>query len=82
MMAAIAPGLLQQVEVQSDHLMPVGEVIPVLKTPCVLALDGEREVEVSSGSEASVRLSDAGPVVVDVSRTMAAAQKTGLFVRT
>ena len=78
--AAIAPGLFQSVAVKSEKLMAVGETIPVADSPCVLALDGEREVEVARGGHVSVRLTDAGPTVVDVVKTMACAQQLGVFV--
>ena len=60
--------------------MAVGETIAVTDAPCVLALDGEREVEIPKGGTASVRLSMDGPVVIDPRRTMTAAQQQGVFV--
>ena len=50
-----------------------------ITAPSVLALDGEREVEVHKGQEAAIRLGLAGPTVVDVTRTMNAAMKRGVF---
>ncbi|MCB2145814.1 MAG: NAD(+)/NADH kinase [Deltaproteobacteria bacterium] len=78
--AAIAPGLFQSVPVKSEVLMQVGEMIAVADSPCVLALDGEREVEVGRGGRVLIRLSESGPQVVDVRRTMDCAQKLGVFV--
>ena len=43
--------------------------------PSVLALDGEREVEVMRGQHAVIRLAKEGPLVVDVRRTMNSAMK-------
>jgi hypothetical protein len=37
----------------------------------VLALDGEREIEIKKGQQASIRLATDGPLVVDVDRIMA-----------
>jgi hypothetical protein len=45
----------------------------------VLALDGEREVEIRKGQPAAVRLSRSGPMVVDVTRTMTAAMTRKLL---
>jgi hypothetical protein len=47
--------------------------------PSVLALDGEREVEIRQGQQATIRLGEAGPTVVDVTRTMKAAMKRNIF---
>jgi len=47
----------------------------------VLALDGEREVEVRRGQSASIRLSEDTMRVVDVARVMEYARQRGLFLR-
>lgn len=78
--AAIAPGLLQTVGITHQRLMRVGEQIPVNISPCVLALDGERELEVTPKRSLTVRYSDQGPYVVDVEKTMSEAQRLNLFV--
>ena len=59
-----------------------GDELPVDTTPCVLALDGEREVEVKKGSTIMVRLSRQGPFVIDPARTMAYAQQKQLMTIT
>jgi predicted polyphosphate/ATP-dependent NAD kinase len=81
-LAAIAPGLLQEVGIERSSEMAVGELYEIRHSPCVLALDGEREIEVRTGQSVHVRLSEHGPYVVDIARTMEAAQKSGVFVRT
>jgi predicted polyphosphate/ATP-dependent NAD kinase len=78
--AAVAPGLFRTVRVQSEKMMAVGETFPLPASACVLALDGEREIELPGEGRRSVRLSDAGPIVVDVEKTMKWAQRTGAFV--
>jgi hypothetical protein len=45
----------------------------------VVALDGEREVEIKRDQKATIRLSASGPLVVDVERTMALAMKRKIF---
>ncbi len=77
--APIAPGLLQDVSVRREQLMEIGTMVGIDEAPCVLALDGEREVEVRRAGRIVVRLSDQGPYVVDVERTMAFAQTHQLF---
>ncbi|WP_246805190.1 hypothetical protein [Desulfosarcina cetonica] len=80
--AAIGPGLFQSVAVKSAVLMNAGESIAVDAGACVLALDGEREVDVAAGEPIAIRLCADGPRVVDVARTMESAQVRGLFVET
>lgn len=77
--AAVAPGLVENVPIKNERIMNVGEEIEICTVPSVLALDGEREVEVRPGQHASIHLAKDGPVVVDVARTMAAAMKTRVF---
>ncbi len=61
------------------QLMAVGEDVDITFTPCVVALDGEREVEIKKGQKAAIRLSVHGPLVVDVDRTMAFAMQKKIF---
>lgn len=77
--AAVAPGLIEDVPIQNERLMNVGEEVEICVAPSVLALDGEREVEVRPGQHAAISLAKDGPVVVDVARTMAAAMSRGVF---
>ncbi|WP_084075864.1 NAD(+)/NADH kinase [Desulfacinum infernum] len=80
--AAIAPGLFRQVPIASYETMSPLKAYPVLSDRCVLALDGEREVEVTPSRPVRVRLSIQGPVVVDAAKVMRRAQKDGVFVST
>lgn len=80
--APIAPGIFETVRVETTRLMAPGEEIDITITPCVIALDGEREVEIKKGQKAGVRLSVDGPLVVDVERTMAVAMKKKIFAPT
>jgi hypothetical protein len=68
--APIAPGVVETVPVENVRLMTPGEAVALVCTPCVVALDGEREVEIKKGQQAAIRLVAGGPVVVDVTRTM------------
>lgn len=78
--ALVAPGVIETVLVKSERLLQPGQEVGVNISPCVIALDGEREVEVKRGDRVGVRLASRGPMVVDVRRTMAAAAELGLFV--
>ena len=79
-LAPIAPGLLQSVGISEVHVLSVGERVSVNPQSRVLALDGERELEIPNKHRISVRLSDQGPLVVDIPRTMGYAQTHGLLV--
>jgi hypothetical protein len=77
--AAVAPGLVEEVAIKSERIMHVGDEMPICTVPSVLALDGEREVEVRPGQHAAIYLAKDGPVVVDVERTMSAAMNKRVF---
>ena len=49
--------------------------VDIMFTPCVIALDGEREVEIKKDQKATIHLSTNGPLVVDVERTMTIAMQ-------
>lgn len=78
--APIGPGLIEAVAIAGETRLQVGDTVFIKESPCVIALDGEREVEVKRGSHVSIRFSMDGPLVVDVPRVMALAQQSGLFV--
>lgn len=69
----VAPGMIRKVHVRKQRVIYFDEEVPIRLAPSVLALDGEREVEIRRGQTAAVRLSRSGPKVVDVTRTMMAA---------
>lgn len=80
-LAPIAPGLVHWVPVASHHALPVGDSVEVAHTPCVLALDGERERVLRAGERVSIRLSAEGPYVVDIPAALQQAARTGFFVQ-
>jgi DNA polymerase II small subunit/DNA polymerase delta subunit B len=65
--------------VENVQLMAPGEEVDIVLNPCVVALDGEREVEIKRGRKAAIRLSTDGPLVVDVERTMAFAMRNKIL---
>jgi len=65
--------MIRKVHIRNQRVIHFDEEVPIRLTPSVLALDGEREVEIRKGQSAAVRLSRSGPRVVDVTRTMTAA---------
>lgn len=79
-LAPVAPGVIESIPVRKELPMSLGERIEISWKPCVVALDGERELEIREGVRASVHLAEGGPSVVDVRKTMRAAMSCGLFV--
>ena len=77
--APIAPGIIEDVFIENMQLMAPGKEMDIIVTPCVVALDGEREVEIKKGQKAAIRLSQNGPLVVDICGTMAVAMKKKIF---
>lgn len=73
--APVAPGMIKQVFIKTQKIIQLGEEVEVSFVPSILALDGEREVEIRRGQRAAIRLGDEGPIIVDVKRTMTAAMK-------
>jgi len=74
-MAPVAPGMIEKIHIREQRIMNVGEEIEIPIVPSILALDGEREVEVRSGQHAAIRLAKDGPVVVNVQRALHHAMK-------
>lgn len=68
--AAIAPGLVARVGVQTHAVMPLGKRLPVTFLPSILALDGEREIVVNAADRWDVELSWSGPRVLDIEKVM------------
>jgi predicted polyphosphate/ATP-dependent NAD kinase len=80
-LAPIAPGLMREVGVASHRRFGIGEQLPVTLTPCVVALDGEREVIISAGIRHSVRYQPRGPRVVDIKRCLRVGAEQGALRR-
>ncbi len=79
--APIAPGMVVAVGVRDVADMLPGEEHAIDVSPGLVAVDGEREVEIPRGVRAGIRLNTRGPLVVNVRRTMALARERGLFVQ-
>ena len=64
--APIAPGLIEMVQVNSYRRIMIGERVAIREAPCVIALDGEREIEVQQEDNVFVQLAFDGPQVVNI----------------
>jgi len=80
-LAPVAPGLVTGVDIREHRLLPIGSEISLNPQVCTIALDGERSIEIYAGQTATVRLSNHGPRVVNVSRCLAEAVRLGVFSR-
>jgi hypothetical protein len=80
-LAPIAPGLIATVGVVDWRVLAPGDEI-LVEPPraCVLALDGEREIELPAGTPARLRFNPSGPRVVDTRRAIDLAARAGVFV--
>ena len=78
-LAPVAPGTILQVKIEECRFLKLGQEIPVTCSPSVLALDGEREIDIRGSEAFSVRLALDGPVVIDVHKAMQAAMKKRLL---
>lgn len=71
--APIAPGMVRDVPIESWRIIQPGESVQVRANRGTIALDGEREVELLEGMEASVSIDTNGPWVVDFDLSLKAA---------
>jgi len=77
--APVGPGLVKPVHVSAFRLLEVGDEEDVHFQPSILALDGEREVEIHRNRRVVIHLSDRGPRVVDAGRALGLAAQRGCF---
>ena len=70
-LAPVGPGMLRPVGIASQRTLKLGEQVEIRAAePLILALDGEREIALPSGSKARLTLRADGPWIVDVPRAM------------
>jgi hypothetical protein len=81
-LAPIAPGLIRPVSITEYRpLSPSEQVILAHPEPCVLALDGEREIEMKPNTITRLRLTPNGPFVVNARKAIALGVRAGRFLR-
>ena len=80
-MAAIAPGLVKEFSVCESRQLSPNEMVELLHGPCVLALDGEREVLISEGDRVRIVLTWNGPFRVCVEEALQVAAGAGYFTK-
>lgn len=77
--APIAPGLFLPIGISEMEEIALGEERNISTYPSIIALDGEKEVMLSKGDNASVKLQEKGPFVVDIKGTLREAVSRGFF---
>lgn len=78
-LAAVGPGLVVPVAVAECRRIAMGEEVALEQGAGTLAVDGERQLELLPGQRVSVRLSDAGPRLVDVQACLRKACQDGIL---
>jgi predicted polyphosphate/ATP-dependent NAD kinase len=77
--ATLAPGLVTPVGIAAHRRVQLGETVELGRVSGSLALDGERELELSESDRVEVTLSPDGPFVIDIPAAMAEAARAGLL---
>jgi predicted polyphosphate/ATP-dependent NAD kinase len=77
----LAPGLISWVDISAYRQLTLDDVVLCQPGVGTVALDGEREIELSATSVVEVRLCADGPYVVDVPAALEAAAHAGLLQR-
>ena len=81
-LAPIAPGLLCEVSLAEYRPLAPGEMVTLKhQQACVLALDGEREIELRQDATVRLQLNPNGPRVVDARKAIDLAARAGVFIR-
>jgi predicted polyphosphate/ATP-dependent NAD kinase len=80
-LAPIAPGLIVPVPFGTTREIQIGEAVEIPRASCLIAVDGEREIEVGTDAGVRIRLSGEGPMVVDIKVALAEAAAKGYFRR-
>src|SRR5205814_7890622 len=80
-LVALAPGLIEWVDVTAYQRLAMNDVVRFLPGTGTVALDGEREIELSPRSVVEVQLCADGPFVVNVSAALEGAASGGYLHR-
>lgn len=78
-MAVLSPGLIKKVRVSYHTLLNFGEKVVVDTLPCIIALDGEREIEVKKSDYVEMEIDQKGPLVIKIKDTMDEAAFANIF---
>ncbi|OLS33769.1 NAD(+)/NADH kinase [Bacillus sp. MRMR6] len=77
--APIVPGLFVPIGIKDYETMNIDETVSISQVPSVIAVDGERNVEVFKGESAYIKLTWNGPKVVNIQRVLEESRKQRIF---
>jgi len=75
--AAIAPGVLKEISIKNFRILNLDEKVKLRNIPSLLALDGERELDINS--DVYVKITRDGPKVINYQKTLRIAAQRGFF---
>jgi len=78
--APVLPGSIKEIGVKEFRIIALGEMVEVSTKPCILALDGEREITVLASDEVNIGLKKEGPIVVDINTALREAARQNFFI--
>ncbi|MBN1862644.1 MAG: NAD(+)/NADH kinase [Dehalococcoidales bacterium] len=79
--AAIAPGVIREVGIEEYRVLSLDERVGVsVSRLAIIALDGEREIEIRPQDKVEVELRRDGPRVVKIKETLEEAAQNGFFI--
>lgn len=79
--APIGPGLMRSAQVTEPREIALGTPVAIEPIRGTIALDGEREIELSEDRRVAIRVTADGPRVVDIQDTLGDAARQGIFRR-
>ena len=77
--APITPGLVRSVSIRKVNSFEPGQAVVIDFKPCLIALDGEREIQIEKNNHAEVKIDIMGPLVIDIDATLARAVDSGFL---
>ena len=75
----VAPGLVTRINWREFRLLSLQDEVCLDPQDCTIAVDGERQLEVRRDQKVSVRLTNRGPVVVDIRGCLHEASRRGVL---
>ncbi len=75
----IAPGLFRSFNIGEHRLLKIGEHVEIKTKPSIIALDGERTLEIHKGDDVTAVITRKGLRVIDYKKALILASKRGFF---
>jgi len=79
--APISAGLVKEIAVKDFKFLNIGEKVYVSHKPSIIALDGEREIEVEKNDEVEIELNENGPLLINIDKVLENAVAQNYFIR-